>query len=217
MIVLNRKVGALALALLASAGFAGNSVQAEDKKLNIAVVGLADFYTPSVDTVTSQNLTSLTSSSKLGFGGGVLVDGGFVAPFGMETGLLFVHRGNQVVNTTVTYNQSSNWLIVPVGLKLRLIDVLSVGAGAYAGYRISDYSNDFTVGNSGAAGFNSASGERWELGFYASAGVNLPVTQQFGVLLEARYLRGVSTISEDTNVNIKSADVMVLAGLTFRY
>ena len=210
------KQGAKLSVVIAAAAVGSFQAHAEST-MHVTVAGVLDSYTPNVDSSTTADIKGLASSSSIGIGGGVLFEGSFVSPIGFETGLLYVHRKNEYKTSSVAYNQGSNWLQVPFGLKFRFAEIISVGAGAYIGYRLGSPSNDFSLGNSTLAGYNSSNNENFELGFYASAGVTFPVSESMGIVLDLRYLRGVSNLSEDTAVNIKSADLMLLAGVQFRY
>lgn len=182
----------------------------------ISVVGIANFYTPSVNS-TNANFSSLTNSSKLGTGPGILTEFSFLGPLQMELGFLVLNRQSSYSTSAFTYTQSSNALTVPVGLKFRFANYFSVGAGPYLSYRVGEVENEFSVGNAGSINFDTTAQARYELGYFASVGATLPVTPSIGITMESRLLRGLSNLSGDSSTRIESVDVVALLGLQFLY
>jgi hypothetical protein len=177
---------------------------------------LADFYSPSVDSSTD-DVSSLMKSSKLGVGGGLLGE------FGLGSGnvlfeldALYLHRSNSYTAASVNFAQTSNWISVPVGLKLRLAHVLAIGGGGYVAYRLGNVS--YSAGSdSGGVGFGAGKDNNFEFGVYGSAGLTLPMSSKVGLVLEARVMKGLSNISGDDQYDIHSLDVLGLVGLQFVY
>ena len=185
---------------------------AEEISNKMTVLGGLNFYSSNAES-NNTSLSSLTDSSKMSFAGGVLVNSGL-----FETGLFYVNRSNEYGGGVFKFSQSSSWLQVPLGVKLRLANIVTIGGGGYVGYRFTDYSNAFSIGDSGSA-FNLATGNRnrLELGYYVSAGVTVPVDEKFGVVVEGRLVRGLTNLSEDSSTTIRSADLQAFAGVQFGY
>jgi hypothetical protein len=211
----------LALSMSLSGLFEIRTASAEQESVKsstnlFSVVGLVDFYTPSVDS-TNSNFSSLTNSSKMGTGLGLLRESPLAGPLNLELGLLLLHRQNTFKSSIFDYVQSSNWLVLPVGAKFRFLDYFALGVGPYIAYRVGDISNDFSVGSGATASFATTSQEKFEIGFQASGSGTVPINQIVGILFEIRFLRGISNLSNDTTTSIKSADLIGLVGVQFNY
>lgn len=185
---------------------------AEETTSKMTVLGGLNFYSSNAQS-NNTSLSSLTDNSKMSIGGGILLNPGM-----FEIGLIYVNRNNEYDGGLFKFDQSSSWLQVPFGLKIRLANIITVGGGGYAWYRFTDYSNTFTLGTSGS-GLNLDTGnrQRFELGYYVSAGVAVPLDERFGIIAEARLVRGLTNLSEDSSTTIRSADFQTFAGVQFGY
>lgn len=183
---------------------------------SFSVVGLIDFYTPSAST-DNTSFSSLTSSGKVGGGGGILSEFQLAGPVDFEGGLLFVHRDNTFGSSTFNYTQSSNWLMLPLSAKFRFAKYFAVGAGPYVGYRVGNPTNTLAAGSAATLNFDTNKQNEWEFGLQGSADFTLPISDNFGLLAEARVLGGLTNLSGDTKNKINSVDVLGLVGVQFMY
>ena len=177
---------------------------------HVSIVGLANFYSPRV-TNTGPEALSLTSSSNLGVGVGLL--GGFTlgGPLDFEYGLLIMRRENTYSGDVIEYKEASNWVALPVGAKFKFTEIFSVVGGPYLGYRVGEVTNAYSVSTTSEV--KTPYQERFELGWYGAAVAAIPIIRNIGVHVELRYLKGLTNISMHQNMKINSSDLMCLAGV----
>jgi hypothetical protein len=205
---------------------AGNGISVDNSGIpaeNIggyfSVVGMADFYSPAIDS--DSNSGALESSSKPGWGLGLLGEIFFAkAPVTLELGLLFAHRKNEFSSPATTNTQTADWLMMPFAAKLRFAKLFSVGVGPYLAYRLNDIANQVTTNGTTTSSDIPADDYRFDVGGFVSAGVIFPMRvgdeQSVGLMIEGRYLYGFKSISVN-DVDFKSRDIQVLVGLQFIY
>lgn len=207
-----------------SLGLAGATVHAEEGSTNsssdpthrFSLLVMGDFYTPSLDSSNS-NFSSLTNSANLGAGLGVLSESTLAGPISWEYGLMFFSRQSTHKNAIVSFTESSQWLSLPVGLKVRFAKYFAVGAGGYLNYRLGEVTNKFSVGDNSLVSFDTDSRSRFEGGIYGTAGATLPITPNLGIVGEVRVMRGLSNLYKDSTADLKSVDILTMAGIQFSY
>lgn len=206
----------LGIFALSIAGNAKAEGESESPQHRFTVMAIGDFYTPSLDS-SNTNFSSLTNSANLGFGLGALSEATISGPIGWEFGLLILSRQSTHKNSLVSFNESSYWLSVPIGLKLRFAQYFALGAGGYLNYRVGDVSNKFSVGDSALISFDTDNRSRFEAGVYGTVGATLPINKNVGLVAEVRLMRGLSNLYKDSTADIKSLDILSMVGVQFAY
>jgi hypothetical protein len=180
---------------------------------------IAVVVTPSLTSV--RNDTDLPqeqgidSDRKLGWGGGLLFDAplGHAVSFGI--GALYIQRKFQIGTGSVRLERKIPTVFVPAEVKLWFGNVLSIGAGAFGAVKVGDVTDTVVVGGGTLDSTSSADHETIEYGLTASANLLFPVAERTGLLVGARYLRGLKNGSKSVAYDEKIDDIALQAGLSF--
>ena len=198
------------------------SVFAPLSSLNSAMAAPA-----SVAVVVTPSLTSVRNSSdlpqeqgidsnrKLGWGGGLLFDAPLANALSLGLGALYIERKFQIGTGSVRLERKVPTVFVPLEVKLWFANVLSIGAGVFGAAKVGDVTDTAVVGSGGLASTSASDHETIEYGLTASADLLLPVAERTGVIVGARYFRGLKNGSKNAVYDEKIDDLALQAGLSF--
>lgn len=179
-----------------------------------SLVGIGTFakYT------TSTNSSFLSTGSKLGLGGGLLLeagfgpdtDGGHNRLFGIELGALYVERAITLVGVTDRFR----YLQVPLQFRVWPLSFLVLGAGGYYASAIGSLTEE-SGSQSLSKSYESAGYGSSDLGLLISGGVRIPIASSVRWLTEARYSFGLQDLNSPSlpDVTTRWNDFQILLGL----
>ncbi len=166
---------------------------------------ILSFFGAAHDTVADDNGTKANEYS-YGFGGFVEANvNGFL---GIETGAVLLDKQYESEAPLGTVVQETSRLHVPVMVKFWITDYFSLGAGAFASFKIGDTSTTFNVGGVNLGTINSSADEDVEFGYDLSATFNLAIQEKTGLFIEGRYS---SLFDEENSEN--ADELYALAGV----
>lgn len=171
----------------------------------IAPVGALTFSNVSVSDPAAGY--SVTTSTKSGIGGGVLLNFHLLPETSLEIGGLYIKKKLDLTTTasgvTATASEEGYYFQVPVLARFWLSRELSVGAGGF-----------WERGMTGS--FNT--GVRNDYGAVASVALRLPLGSS-GVhfLADGRYYYGLKNVSGVSQYNLKYRDIQALVGLAIPF
>jgi hypothetical protein len=182
-----------------------------------------------VGDVDSSNISlgnpgSSTTSPKLGYGGGFLIDSMMTPGVGFEIGALYITRKTELDGFSVNGGAASNLDVkttaiqVPVLLRFHLLPMISIGLGGYWAYGIGNVNSTDTSGNSLASGsYSTELIKQSDFGLLGSVGLRLPLgTGGVKLLIDGRYAYGLTDFNNGAyTTTAKYRDVQGLVGLSF--
>lgn len=176
---------------------------------SVGVVGVLDFanFSSTKNFTTGTTPSPATGGTSLGFGGFLRGDDALT----FELGVLYVPRkiSGAVTGTGASTDITFNTLEIPVLLRFQAIPLLSLGFGAYYGYRLGDPSLS-------AGGTVPAFNRHDDYGLMAAAGFEFPFGPA-GLLAEARYVFGLRDQSADNTGSLYWRNWEVVAGVKFGF
>ena len=177
--------------------------------VRISLVGAGNYSTP--ETTPSSDF-----NPKPAFGGGALLEFGIIPAIGIETGAIWVPRKYEVNNFGYGWTAEQTMVQVPLVLRARIGNVLSLGVGGY----YAKYTGDIEYQNTriaavrpvqipyGAAALSDDDyGVVTSLAFYSSFG---PLAR---LVFDARYIIGMKDNDLFPGYEKKFKDVQLLLGL----
>jgi hypothetical protein len=163
----------------------------------LSLVGAADVSKP------SQNVNTDTYGTKVGFGGGVLLDFRLMERTMFEIGGLYVNRKPN--DTTLGVVTTLPAIQVPVLLRWYLNPMFSIGVG---GYYADGQGNNYAASNLKTSDY----------GLVGSVGLRFPMTMTTRFLVDVRYDYGLTNVYTDPNSTgdtYKNRDLQALVGFQF--
>ena len=179
--------------------------------LSVSALGGLGWTNPSISTPGVTNV-----SSKLGAGYGGAIEIGLVPFFSLEADVLDMKRKFQFDTAAVAgIGESANYLQIPVMLRFSPLSLVSVGGGFYYANGLGNVST--SVG--GVAGadqtFAQAGLKNSDFGMVLSGRLRLPIMPLVGIIVDARYLLGLTNVATDPTATIKYRDIQTLFGINF--
>lgn len=172
--------------------------------VGFSVVGAGSYSLPS---------SSSTVSSKIGFGGGALLDFSLGPKVGIELGGLYMLRKFGLTVSTVNFTAVAPAVQIPVVLRLHLLPALSIGAGGYAAMGMGNVT--FTSGATEIVDTYANNGlKTLDYGLLGSIGLNIKLASAFSFILDSRFLFGLAEQSDSTG-SVKYRELQGLAGFRF--
>jgi hypothetical protein len=159
--------------------------------------------------------SGIDSDRKLGWGGGLLFDAPLAPAFSMGIGALYIDRKFQVGTGSVRLERKVPTVMVPLEAKFWLGNAISLGVGAFGAVKVGDVTDTAIAGGGTLQSTTAADHETIEYGLTASANLLFPVAERTGILLGARYLRGLKNGSKNAVYDEKIDDLALQAGLNF--
>jgi hypothetical protein len=141
---------------------------------------------------------ALDSQQRVGWSGGLSAGFDMGRRAGWDLGLLWLNR----VHESGGLESRRSYLALPLLLRARFGDRVSLGVGAYGAFGI------------GTRWAGAGAAERLDFGAVGSMAFQAPISARFALLLEARYLYGLRDL-EFTAEGSGWRDVQLLAGLRF--
>lgn len=177
--------------------------------LRVSLVGAANYSTPETKPAWDFN-------GKPAFGGGALLELGFIPGLGLETGALWLPRKYEVLNAGYTYTTEQNMVQVPLMLRARLANVFSLGIGGYyATYTGNiEYQRDRLGSVPVVDTYGNQALSSDDYGVIASVAFYSSLTPLARFMLDARYVIGVKD-NDNLFYEKKFRDIQILMGLQF--
>ncbi len=169
---------------------------------------------PTTATVSGQTLSniSISAKSKLGVGGGLLIDSSFSPKMSGEFGVLYITRKSDTtvnatilaVPTTTVTNNSLNYIQIPAVLRFWMGSMFSLGAGGYYAQGMGSK-------------FSSSGVTKSDYGAIGSVQFKLPMGNSASFLVDGRYNYGLKNVNNSSfsTMDLKYRDIQILAGVTF--
>jgi hypothetical protein len=153
-----------------------------------------------------------------GFVGGAFVQFGFLPGFTWEVNALSQGRHSKATtggNETIT--RVSYWTFPLIG-RLWLGDFLSVGAGPYLGLVSGNVTSENRTASGSVTSSLPASSQNigtTDFGLVASGQMKLGLAPTLSLLVDVRYVLGLTDFDKTAAATQRWRDVMILAGLSF--
>jgi hypothetical protein len=174
----------------------------------LSLVGVGDLSKP------SESSPSDSFGSKVGFGGGAVLDFHLMERTQFEVGGLYINR--KIDDTTLGTITSSHAIQVPVLLRFYLHPMISIGFGGYWAHGVGNINNEDSNGNVlSTASYGDDGFKTNDYGLVGSVAVRFPITQTMRLLVDARYNYGLSNIENDSSATINNRDIQALVGFQF--
>jgi hypothetical protein len=177
----------------------------------LSVVGVGDLSKAS----NSDNNDSY--GSKVGFGGGAVLDFHLMERTSFEVGGLYINR--KLDDTTAGTITSSHAIQVPVLLRFYLHPMISIGVGGYWAHGVGNINNEDSNGNILSTGSYADNNTKVnDEGLVGSVAVRFPITQTMRLLIDARYNYGLTNVYTDplsSGATSKDRDIQALVGFQF--
>lgn len=186
---------------------------ADEERPRIAVGGLMGMTGVREGSSNPAQSKGMSSSRKVGWGAGVLIESLVAPTLGVETGMLFLERKFEIKNGAFSLTRTVPTLIVPLEARFWLIDSLSVAGGVFGSVRVGDQKDEYAVGNSTFASVSSGGREAIEFGMTLAATFGLLSIDKTGIFVEARYNRGFTNASKDGVFEERMDDLIFMAGV----
>ena len=187
---------------------------------SVTFVGLGDFFRPTSEP----DLTATqTQSSSPTLGGGAWLDFMMNPHMDLEVGALYVPRKFRVTSTIITtvfIDSQSTELQLPVLLRFHLSPMFTIGVGGYYGMAMGKLKNTDQDGTVTESEYAAAGYKKAEFGFVGSVGMRFPLGSSASLILDGRYVGGLSDTVEDATLTtpttkFKSADIQAFVGVQF--
>jgi hypothetical protein len=168
----------------------------------------------SKETVAVTGIPSVSSNTKLGFGGGAQVEFGLGPMAGLEVGAVYLGRKTDISPLNPAFGELTyHYLQVPVQVRIWLNHFITVGVGGYYAMALGD----ITDANGNTATYSTAGLKKSDLGLIGSLGFNVPLAPTTSLMAEGRYAMGLQDINDPAvaGASTKWTDIQMLVGLRF--
>ena len=166
-----------------------------------------------------ENGTDIDQESINGFTLGAVLEIGLGGNVFLQPEAVFIQKGSKLEFLNENNEFNVNYLVAPILLKIKLInsDLLNINVLGGPSFGLALNGERTVIGGQtidvdfgGEDGF-----KRFDLGINAGGGIGVNLGS-IGVFGDARYLFGVSNISEDNNREIKNKGLNLSVGLMFK-
>jgi hypothetical protein len=201
------------LALITLIAFAAAAPAAHATSLS--AVGVFNFSKVTEDPAG----TGYTLGNSTGVGLGALLGAPLFPGLELQIGALYFPRGTHVEGsyagfTAGNLNLTAKQLQVPVLVRFTLLPVLSAGVGAYYARALSDFELTGDIAGVSIPSVTRTDLKKDDFGLVASVSANFPIVPLFSILVDARYLLGLSNVNTGTATS-RYRDIQLLAGVSF--
>jgi opacity protein-like surface antigen len=152
---------------------------------------------------------SLDADSLIGLGGGIGTEFHLNETFGIGLDVLYIQKKlGAEINDEFEISVQTNYLMVPLLLRVSPIEMLTFGLGGYFAYGIGETSitvNDVTITD------DIDDDAQTDYGLTVALGAKFPLSDQIGIFLEGRYNMGLKDM--DNSVQ----DIQGFVGLSYRF
>ncbi len=190
--------------------------------LEVGVEGGLNFWSaPTTFSVTAPATATNANSPSAEFMGGAFASFGIMPLFDLEAGIYYANKKNtQTSNitvsgsttSTVSVNTASSYLF-PVLLRTNFLPFVNAGAGVYYEAGTGNVTSNGVSESYSAAGLKQS-----DFGLLVSGQVKLPIAPLIHVLLDARYLLGLTEQSTNSaSYSTKNRYVQLMGGVTFGF
>lgn len=175
---------------------------------HLALVGDADFSSYNANVSGS----TVTTTRKMGYGGGALLEFRFGKSAGLEIGALYLQRKSGTDLGSLTFSVVE----VPLILRYWISQKFSIGVGPYAAYGLGSVAmTDPSGASAGTESYSTASVKNLDYGVAGVVGFNFPIGGSTALVLEGRYTQGLANVFDGTGFSITFSEVQALVGLRF--
>jgi hypothetical protein len=177
------------------------------------------FGTGSITQLAGTNLPDPTfKSGELGIGAGSAIEFPVGRTVGIEVGLLYLKRRltQEFSNAGIVY-ADTNYLYIPVLMRLHFGKVLSLVAGAYIANGFGNVKMINASGSVVEGTFGDAQIVKPDLGITAGLGINIPIRPFLQLIMEGRYSHGIVNVGTAIPVDaiVNYTDIIGLFGIQF--
>ena len=180
---------------------------------------IAVVLTPSLTSVRNKSSLAqeqgIDSNRELGWGVGLLFDAPLSPALSLGIGALYIERKFQIGTGVNRLERKVPTVFVPVEAKIWFGNILSIGAGVFGAVKVGDVTDSAIAGSGTLQSTSPSDHQTVEYGLTASANVVIPVAERTGLLVGARYLRGVNNGSKSALYDEKIDDLALQAVLSF--
>ena len=198
------------LLVLVAAASLCDSAQA---MVGVSVVGAGMLSKPKLKSGTP--LAELTTSSKLGLGGGALLDLSVGSKLAVEFGAIYAKSKFSFTSGTNQYVYSINTITAPVTLWIKAVPFLSVGLGAF--YQNAENKAEIETTTAAGVKTTATSNTGYSSSNYgAQAGLRFmfPMGAMTSLVVDGLYHYGLKDL-DPTAGEYKTRDILALVGLRF--
>ena len=185
---------------------------------NGAAPSIAFVFTPSLTSVRSSSdlpqEQGMSSSRKSGLGVGFLMDSPMTPNLSLGAGALYIKRKFQIGTGTIQTERTVPTIFVPVEVKIWLMNMLSVGGGVFGAFKTGDVTDTLIMGGSSLQSTTANDHKSFEYGLTVSANLLMPIAERTGLIVGARYLRGLSDGSSSAFYDEQIDDLALTAGVS---
>ena len=196
----------LALGLLASAS--------SHAMVGVSLVGAGTFSAPDVKDT---NGITVPYKSKLGLGGGGLVDIWFAHRTSLEVGVLYLKAKQEATISGFDTTTEFTVIQVPILVRFHLMRYLSIGVGGYVAREQGDVAYTATSGGTTTSGTSAYTNTKTDYGAEASLGLKIPMGMMSSILIDGRYIYGMKDLDPSINGKVNTRAFQLLAGLHFGF
>jgi hypothetical protein len=158
--------------------------------------------------------TADSSTAKMGYGGGFLIDSHMSREVGFQWGVLYVDQKQDITSQSMTLERHE--LQIPLTLQFHLLPGLTIGAGGYYAHTVGDdTSTNDSTGAVSKDSDNDLQYKSYDAGAEGGVALHLPLSRSVHFLADARYLQ--SFVNQDTSGSeiTKPRGFQFMVGLTF--
>jgi hypothetical protein len=162
------------------------------------------------------NFVMTTASSQVGFTGGAFAAYHLSPELTIELDAVYAYQAYNLVTTistvSITTSVAKSVLELPLFIRGWIFSRLGIGVGPYGAFGIGSY----TVAGV-SEDYPTYQKNRSEFGIAGSIQGRLPVAEEANLLLDVRYLYGLTDLNNDGNPgdSIKDRQLEILAGISF--
>jgi len=191
------------------------AVNAAPEPAKIGLIGGIVYSDPKV----SENGTRTSLRGAQSNGGGLLAEFTLGGALGLETGAyVFDRRMETFQNGGNTYNLRGLSLNIPLLVRFYPLKIMSLGAGAYYGTTLGNLkgTGSTTAGDRNFTPAEAGVGNN-DWGVAAAVGLDIPLSDHFGILGDVRYLLSAFNAGNTNTSSWRYRDLFLQAGLRYAF
>lgn len=190
-----------------------NAQETSDSRFSLGVLGAIAIENP----IVKQNGTQTAVDGKTSFGGGISADQEIGERMNLELDLLYLSREftqqtAEFFGTSVTSTISSGYIQIPLLLRFKPIDFVSLGAGAYYSRALSSW----TV-SSPSFSSQSVDYDKNDWGVIAAVGTVIPLGERLKLVADLRYTRSLTDSGRSESESLQFSNLHFLAGVRVNF
>lgn len=182
---------------------------------SITLLGGLNFSSPKY----SNTGTPFALTPKSGLGFAAFIDKGFTPFFAIETGVMYLEERTKITALGFAGTFEMNRIHVPLMFRLKILPIISVGAGVYYETGLGNTIISFTepAVDTAIQSYADAGLKKSEYGADFDLRFRFPVTPGFGLVLDGRYQLSFVERSTDSTTSFKNRAITALGGVSFGF